>query len=72
MSNIVRITIEAASPGRERQSTSRPSEEIVRYACRRFNSPPYKASTTKGQARGAAFCFCTSLLSNLECQKKVL
>ena len=66
MRNMVRTIIEAASPGREGQGMSRPSEENIRYLHRRLSTPLYKASAAEGQAREAVSYFPRFLLSNLK------
>ena len=67
---MVRNTTEAVSPGREGQGMSRPSKENIRYLCRRFSTPLYKAPEAKRQAMEPASYFCRSLASNLEDWKK--
>ena len=69
-SNVVKIIVEAASPGKEGQGMSGPSEEIARYLHRRLCTSLYEVSAAKGQAREAESCFCTSNLSNLRDRKK--
>ena len=62
---MVKTTAEAASPGREGHGMIGPSEEIVRYPCRRLSNPLYEASAAEGQAREAVSYFYRSLPSNL-------
>ena len=70
MSDVVKITTEAVSLGREIQSMCGPCEKIFEYPHRQLSAPLHKAPVAEGQAREAATYFHRTILSNLGDQKK--
>ena len=67
---MVKTTTEAASLGREEQSTHGLCDKIFRYPHRQLSAPLYEVPVAEGQAREAATYFCRTLPSNLRDWKK--
>ena len=65
MSNVVRITTEVASLGREEQSMSRQCEKFFGCTFWWLSAPIYEVSLAEGQAREAASYFHRTLLNNI-------